>query len=200
MTARCDDAENLGEAFWAHMAQLGKFDTPGECRAMALRSMYIGVGYFQREGFQMLETQPLIWTQGDLAGNVATLSVAADGELDHVSLQLKRCCKHYGKQYVQQCLSLLRDSSCTIQLVEKAHSAGAKTMRMHKLYGTQILTARSSVVHFNQLWQPTDTREARLQRQIEVTSPGPLGGWSRYPPPLRTRAFMPSPATVKNGH
>ena len=95
----------------------------------------------------MLTTFPFKLTQNNIVANVAELCDMMLADIvDPVALQLRNAIDlGHSRNEVVELLTLLRDTSCSTQLVEKGHGRGAALLRKHTGYGTPTLQSRMAI-------------------------------------------------------
>ena len=151
---------------WNRLAQLvGGGATGQEIRSISVDAALTGVGYLHREAFHMADIPPLCYTQGDIEANVAELAGLVGPAQDPLTQQMRDmlslgCCQGQ----LVAALTLLRDASCSIGLVEQAHASGAVLHRDHKQYVERVLRCRIMVHQARALFTPVKTPKRILDQ------------------------------------
>ena len=148
-----------------------------QCQAAAATC----AGFLLREVFSFLREQPWCLTQGLIGWNLHELQATPELQVkDETSQKIRALLIAGYDQEVGQALDLLRDASCTVNVVEQAHGSGAQLARYHH-YGEFAMVYRSSVHKLRHLFMPCPLQLAlhKLQLRIdrlEHASPEQIGG------------------------
>ena len=152
---------------WDRLAYLvGGGLTGQELRGMSLHAALTSIGYLHREAFHQASIEPLCFTQGDIEANVAELAVRV-GPVQHPLTQQMRDMLFLGcsQDKLVAALTLLRDASCSIGLVEQAHASGAVLHRAHPGYTERVFRSRIMVHQARALFTPAQTPKVILDQQ-----------------------------------
>ena len=127
------------------------------------------IGYMHREIFAVVDAEPLSLTQGDIAAKVADLADFIGPIAHPVVQQIRNVIKHgYPQERIVAALELLKETSCTVGLVEQAHASGAVIHRDHKQYTEMVLRIRIMVHQARSLFKPDVIPRAVLNMQSQL--------------------------------
>ena len=106
-----------------------------------MSAAHASVAYVHNDAFCKVQRYPYILTQGDIHANLADFAkVDFDTIRDHTAKKIYVLLDAgWDRAKLINALMLLRDHPWSVQLVEKAHAAGACYMPLHKNYGSTLL-------------------------------------------------------------
>jgi hypothetical protein len=125
----------LEVAVWVMLADLIHLDG-GVFRNIVLRATFGSCAYFHFDVWIKLTEYPLVLTQGNI--NFRLDELCADTTVQDVfALKVQRLLTVWGfaRTRVAKALTLLKEASCTISLVEKSHASGAQLSKFHEQFG-----------------------------------------------------------------
>ena len=178
---------HLPDLVWVRCARV--VDIALDWRAFrheALMAACTAAGYSQREVFDIFEGSPWWITQGDVQFNLDRLEAMAwDDVTDETLVKIKYLLQlKAGRERLVEAVHAVRDSPCTINTVEQAHSSGAHLNRMHE-YGLGTLSERMMLHKRRALFSLGEvrTKHISLQRSLDRLlhkDPSKVNGWCMF--------------------
>lgn len=157
---------SLPESVWVRLANIvGDGVTKSDFQSQCLASATTTVGYMHRLIFAQLDSDPLAMTQGDIGMNLARLRER--DVVDPTVLKMKTLLlAGVPPMQLQTALELLRETPCSVQLVEEAHACAAWVMREHPGLTPHGLLARSTLVQVRPCF--TQSKEGRAIDALDL--------------------------------
>ena len=120
---------------WNRLARMIDGMCGFELRTAVLNSAMTSIGYLYREAFHMCEMEPLSLTQGDIATNIAQVKDLIGPIKQGLVMQMREMMwNHVDQEKIVAAVTLMKDTSFSIQMVEQAHASGAVLHRHHREY------------------------------------------------------------------
>ena len=123
------------------------------------------------DSFAQLSLSPLSITQGDIAQNLANISLGVFDPLDTQAKQIKACLDiGVPMSSLQALFELVRDGAASINLVEQGHASAAVILRQHQQLHERMLRARSIIHESRAMLVPArglGSRVAQIESELE---------------------------------
>ena len=151
-----DAIEQLPPWLWQNLVEVvHDMDTSAtSLRNRVLTSVRVSMSYLEQEVYDQLHRGFLRATQGDAVEFVDSMRGLDEPPGDDVASKALHCCCMFVPHDTAQVINLLRDTACSIVIVEQGHAAGALIRRQHLLVGSQGLSAKAYIAEVRPLVRP----------------------------------------------